>query len=446
MATDPVVQISKHERISATDVSLGKFAEGLVKSWVPDMADEYDFCIVFPATKDGDFDKSGEGYCRKLKRLGFEMFGYKSVDGSKIFLLLRTPMNKMRMFADQIDFVMKMDEQKLKTLMETGQPDKGIAPVFINDGEGITPYKPYEYTYGKYSQQVDEELYWRPEGMDHPFRPLMKLKLNALILSGRIPGGGESLKIRRYVKNGKLHACFPMHNRVQTSALNAKWANFGWNTLDLPLDEFKEYFGEKVTLYFRFMQHYTSFLLIPAIIGIPLQIAVFALNDYNAIFLPFYAFFVSLWSVTMLEFWKRTEKNQALFWGTIGFEESEQDKADFRGELITSFIDGSEIKYFPSPKRSKYVIQSFLAIAALITLVTGVVVSIYVIRYAIQNEVGHDNAQTLASILNAVQIQVLNFIYGKIATALTNRENHRTETIYEDSMMVKVRRLLRMGL
>jgi hypothetical protein len=52
--------------------------------------------------------------------------------------------------------------------------------------------------------------------------------------------------------------------------------------------------------------------------------------------------------------------------------------------------------------------------------------------------VGASNAQTVASVLNAVQIQVLNFVYSKIATALTDRENHRTETMYEDSIIVKI--------
>ena len=43
-----------------------------------------------------------------------------------------------------------------------------------------------------------------------------------------------------------------------------------------------------------------------------------------------------------------------------------------------------------------------------------------------------------ASIANAVQITILNFIYGELATALTHRENHRTDTEYEDSLIAKI--------
>ena len=43
-------------------------------------------------------------------------------------------------------------------------------------------------------------------------------------------------------------------------------------------------------------------------------------------------------------------------------------------------------------------------------------------------QVGAENSQTLASIANAVQIQVMNYIYSFIANALSERENHRTDT------------------
>jgi hypothetical protein len=82
--------------------------------------------------------------------------------------------------------------------------------------------------------------------------------------------------------------------------------------------------------------------------------------------------------------------------------------------------------------------QSLLAVAALVLLVIGVVVSIYILRYGVVQYVGDNNAQTLASIANAVQIQVMNFIYTFLANALSERENHRTDTQFEDSMITKI--------
>lgn len=48
-----------------------------------------------------------------------------------------------------------------------------------------------------------------------------------------------------------------------------------------------------------------------------------------------------------------------------------------------------------------------------------------------------DSAQVIASMVNAVQIYVFNYLYGLAAEALTNRENHRTDTEHEDSLVGK---------
>jgi hypothetical protein len=82
-------------------------------------------------------------------------------------------------------------------------------------------------------------------------------------------------------------------------------------------------------------------------------------------------------------------------------------------------------------------IQSAIAIIGLIMLVLGVVASIYALRYALTDSL-HKDAQTVASVLNAIQISILNYVYTLVAEALTNRENHRTDTEYEDSMVVKL--------
>ena len=49
----------------------------------------------------------------------------------------------------------------------------------------------------------------------------------------------------------------------------------------------------------------------------------------------------------------------------------------------------------------------------------------------------NEQASLTASILNVVQIQVWTFIFGFVSDSLTDRENHQTDTQYEDSMIVK---------
>jgi hypothetical protein len=88
-------------------------------------------------------------------------------------------------------------------------------------------------------------------------------------------------------------------------------------------------------------------------------------------------------------------------------------------------VDGAKMRYYPSKSRRKHLNKSATVVCSLITLVLGIVVSIYIIRFTIIDSVGQIGAQVVASVANAVQIQVLNHIYSAMALRYTDKENHR---------------------
>lgn len=271
--------------------------------WVKDFAAHYDFCIVFPA-ENGTFTHRGTQYLENLQKLGFDMFAYRSPgNNDEIYLLLKVPLEKLRATADTLDFVMLLDSAQVEKQLTLGDPDNGIKSVRIAHVPEVTKYHPYQHIYGKYSRQISEDLYWKDDGTSHPFRELVRLKLSSILLEQRI-GGKENLKIRRYIRNGWLLGCFSLHNREQTQVIEFKWQLFPFQNHNLPLDDVKEYFGEKIGLFFVFLEYYTYALVMPAVIGIPLQAAVFILNDYSAPFLPIFSVFIALWAVVMLEVMK----------------------------------------------------------------------------------------------------------------------------------------------
>lgn len=230
-----------------------------------DLACDYDFCVVLPASK-GELSERGKGYIKALRLLGFEIFMYKNLDPeNEVVLLLRAPLEKLRSYADQIDFVMLLDPEQVKKQLEEGDPEKSIGPVSISHMKEISPYEPYDYIYARYSRNISEILYWREDDAETPFREMIRLKLCALILESRSSGRKEALKIRRYIRSGWMKAVFPLHNKVRTELLSMKWNRFPFQRI--PLDDVKEYFGEKIGLYFVYMDHYTKFLAIPAVVG-----------------------------------------------------------------------------------------------------------------------------------------------------------------------------------
>jgi hypothetical protein len=83
----------------------------------------------------------------------------------------------------------------------------------------------------------------------------------------------------------------------------------------------------------------------------------------------------------MLEFWKREEKLIGMRWGTTDFEEDEPERPQFRGEIIKSFVDGKDMKYFPPQRKNNLLAQSGVLIGSLILLVMGCVAGIYILRF-----------------------------------------------------------------
>jgi hypothetical protein len=137
--------------------------------------------------------------------------------------------------------------------------------------------------------------------------------------------------------------------------------------------------GEKIALYFAWLGHYTTWLMSATVGGL-----VAAINSYiktkgnpDVPTMPYFGLFMALWTTlfqvltvlplhptlhllhtssrpfhhtsiahtTYQEFWKRKESTLAMEWGVVGFEEVEQPRPQFKGELISSPIDGEEILY-----------------------------------------------------------------------------------------------------
>ena len=166
----------------------------------------------------------------------------------------------------------------------------------------------------------------------------------------------------------------------------------------------------------------------------------------------------SLGATFYLEAWKRKQVQVATHWGMTGYEQEEQERPEFANMAeLNNFsrispVTGKPEHHFPEAKKTSLLIRSWTIVSTFIVLVGSAIVACFALRAYLSHpapygrvylQYGNDDEQTLAlgsiigSILNAVQIQIMNAIYQSVADSLTEAENHRTETAFEDALISK---------
>lgn len=408
-----------------------------------DFASNFDYVMVFPMDKgsDGKYTQTAKSKAvvHAIIAKNIQTFSYLSVQGDELIVLLRCDADKLQRFTDKIDYELELDPAKAQELLEAGNPAKQISPVTINGDKKFSPVPVYSYLYGKYDNNVNQDLYRRhPAQGNRVFKESIRLKMLYYILEAPNRLGGCNISLSDLFREKQLLALYPLHHLVHGQRLKTQLTSLFSTPWSIPFELVKEYFGEKIGLYYCFLGNYTKFLLYPSFVGFLCQLVVWGTNDYSSPVLPFFAVFMCIWSIVMLEYWKREEQLIAMRWGMLKFEQTEPDRPEFHGETIESFIDGSPMMYFPKASYKRRIQFSFFIIMTMVLLVVGVVASIYVIRFALQSGPTAPYASLVASVLNTVQITVFNMIYNNVASRLTDYENHRTDTEYEDSMIVKL--------
>ena len=208
----------------------------------------------------------------------------------------------------------------------------------------------------------------------------------------------------------------------------------------LPIDLINQYFGEKVGLYFTFKAHLSIWLVSPAIFGLLFEVMFGALSDGLVAtpipMDPLISLFIGIWSVMMLEFWQRTEKAFSMKAGMLGMEQQALDRPEYTRSARprTSVINGQPEKFYSTFNLRCWRAFSTTIISVMIVMAIGITASIYIIRSFLYLRIGSE-AQIVASVANALQIQMGSLVYNAVAFRLTDRENHRTDDQYQDSMV-----------
>ena len=353
----------------------------------------------------------------------------------------------------QIGYPLRLDEEKTEAAALTGDPQYNIRPFVIADGipHGATQFRPYESIYLPYSRKsrtLFENTVFPAKGEEHPFASIHRLKLLRGILEGRNDYCCKiDLDRLSSTAPGKAPAFFPLHQREGAARLRKDWLAFTVLPWEQPTDDVRAYFGEAIALYFSFIAYYTSCLGLLALVslGVCIHVAVDAVWDGNlyqslqtVYSVPAYAVFLAVWTKAFMLHWRQKETDLAFRWGMDQFEATEEDRKEFHGVKHTSYINGREAVYFPPAQARRRVLLSVVVTVFMIALAIAAVAAVFTLKYYVVYTRPIPSGEVLANFVNLAQITLLQYAYGVISKWLNDQENCRTDTIYEDSLIVKL--------
>ncbi|XP_056142164.1 anoctamin-10 [Lampris incognitus] len=251
---------------------------------------------------------------------------------------------------------------------------------------------------------------------------------------------GKSI-IRRLQSKGILIQVFPLHEREELKRLSFSW----YQKVKLsfqPLNDIRHYYGEGLALYFGFLEYFTFALIPMALIGLPYYL--FDWENYDKYIV--FAFFNLLWCTVILEVWKRYSATLAYSWGTLSRKKAfEEPRPGFHGVLGFNPVTGRKEPLYPNAKRLLRIYLVSVPFVLLCLYLSFYVMMIYfemegwaLTIYSEDPTFWTGILLFIPSIIYAVVIEVMNLIYRYAAEFLTEWENHRLESSYQNHLVLKV--------
>ncbi|XP_038663481.1 anoctamin-9-like [Scyliorhinus canicula] len=261
------------------------------------------------------------------------------------------------------------------------------------------------------------------------------------------------------------------------------WADWKCLFKEQPINEIREYFGERIALYFAWLGWYTIMLIPVAISGVLVvlygliyfesnQVSKEICNASRIIMCPlcdnhcqywrlnetcsyakvtqlfdhevtvFFAMLMAIWATIFLEVWKRARAKAVWTWDLCHWDEDEEELA--LGLIYNPGVEPE--KYHHSYKRTTIVM---LLACILITVIIGISLGIVICRIIAaviftksSSEFLSDHSRTIAAMVGAVvhffTILVMTKVNRKVAKMLCDLERPRTALARENNFSIKM--------
>jgi anoctamin-10 len=209
----------------------------------------------------------------------------------------------------------------------------------------------------------------------------------------------------------------------------------------LPTHEIKEYFGEEIGFYFKFLAHIASGLLVLSFFAIIAQVVgLVGIVNGNRIMMAeavFAVFAAGVYSV-ILDTWRYDQNKTAHLWEVFGCIKGLPPRPGFNGMVLKNPTNGRLEIDFPESKRRPRRLASLMASATAIVVMLGTVLSIFIYKAILTTSGASSGELLIPAVLNSFQMTVFGLLYKHLAEFMTEFENHRTLAEHNSELFKKL--------
>ncbi|XP_043563105.1 anoctamin-10 isoform X1 [Chiloscyllium plagiosum] len=247
---------------------------------------------------------------------------------------------------------------------------------------------------------------------------------------------GEAI-FNRLQKSKILHTFYPLHDEQILCKLGARWHSYRNLSLQ-PIDSIYSYFGGSVAMYFSFLEFFTCSLMPIAAFGIAVVLLSMDTIDKCILF----SVFNMIWSTVVMELWKRHSSVLSYTWGTMQMNSQfEEPRVDYKGSMGINPITHRYQPYYPAWRRKLKI--WCVSVPVLCLFLSFSLFGMYVFfRMEALVKTYYSGcwacALYLPSILHTLYVTGMNSLYKMVAEVLTEWENHRLESSYQNHLTIKV--------
>ena len=239
------------------------------------------------------------------------------------------------------------------------------------------------------------------------------------------------------------------HNTMGAAKNRLQVHRFPLSLVYQPIEEIRDYFGDDVGLYFSWLGVYTKALFVMSLTGLVVMGVQPYASDCDFFgcgvarnpLTVYYTIYVGIWSTLFIESWHRRENELRFLWGTEKLSQIEQPRPAFVGELDTNPETGRQLLVVKSPAEQymKIFLSTLMSVGFIIFTVASAIAA-QMVKYIEPDGEGlleQKKYEMAAAALNLAIIAIYGSLFEKLADALTEWENHRTQSEFDNSRVGK---------